>query len=204
MNRLITFEGVDGCGKTTQFHLLSEALSALGVACVTTREPGGCPLGEKLRDILLYGEEMSPESEALLFAAARAQHVQRLIGPALANGQVVLCDRFFDSSMAFQAFGRGLCAAWVREVNAPALAQASPGRTYLLRMDAQEALVRRGGGPADRMERADDDFRRRVAAGFDKLAADEPDRFLVLDATRSIKELAQIIRADALKYLGRF
>jgi len=153
----LTFEGVDGCGKTTQMKLCAERLTSMGYTVVTTREPGGCPLSEQIRGMLLSKEDngMCAETEALLFAGARAQHIHDVILPAVEAGKIVLCDRFIDSSMVYQGAARGLGYDWVRLINRAARETCAPDRTFYIRMSHDEALRRRGAASQlDRIERA--------------------------------------------------
>ena len=150
----ITFEGMDGAGKTTQIRLLQERLEKAGERVAVTREPGGNALAEKIRALLLDPEsEMDPLTEAYLYAAARAEHVRRVILPALQRGETVLCDRYLDSSLAYQGYGRGLGEETVRRINAQAVAGCLPDRTYLLRVP-EEAAARRVGARGQRRVRA--------------------------------------------------
>ncbi|HSU06424.1 MAG TPA: dTMP kinase [Acetobacteraceae bacterium] len=184
--RFITLEGGEGAGKTTQSRLLAEALAARGVRVLRTREPGGAPGAEKLRDLLLNGDvTWSPTAEMLLHFAARAEHVERTIRPALAAGQWVVCDRFADSTMAYQGYGQGAdramiatMAGWMGIV---------PDVTFVLDVApavAEERLAGRGGG-ADRYERLGADFHARVAAGFRAIVAAAPERCVLIDANGS-------------------
>src|SRR5919205_3262104 len=140
----VTFEGVDGSGKSTQAELLTDALRESGREVVATREPGGTPLGEQIREVLLRGDDASPWAEASLFAAARAELVERVIGPALDRGAVVVCDRYLDSSLAYQGIARGLGVDRVLELNLPAIRGQLPDRTFLLEIDPAEAAARLG------------------------------------------------------------
>jgi len=179
----ITIEGGEGVGKSTQMDLLAARLRALGLTVVTTREPGGTPTGDRIREILLDpSAHVTPRAELLLYEASRAQHVSDVIAPALERGDVVVCDRFFDSSTAYQAYGRGLDPAMVRALNLAATAGLVPDVTVVLALDPHAALVRATRGGADRIESASLDFHERVAAGFAAMAADEPDRFRMVDA----------------------
>src|SRR3954467_10430976 len=171
----VTFEGLDGSGKTTQIELLRDALEQDGRHVVATREPGGTPLGERVRELLLESEEVAPWAEAALFAAARAELVERVIGPALSRGDTVLCDRFLDSSLAYQGIARGLGIERVLELNLHAVRGLLPDRTYLLLIDPRES-ARRVGDAGDRIEREDDDFRARVDAAYRELAETFPQR----------------------------
>ena len=187
----VTFEGLDGCGKTTQAELLRERLERDGREVVLTREPGGTPLGERIRELLLGGrEEVAPWAEAALFAAARAELVERVIRPALRAGAVVVCDRFVDSSLAYQGIARGLGVDAVLEVNLRATGGLLPDHTVVL-LGAPDELELRLGGARDRMEREGDDFRRRVDVAYRELARRFPERLVVVDALRSVETVAE-------------
>lgn len=188
----VTFEGLDGSGKTTQADLLRARLEADGRDVVATREPGGTELGERIRDLVLHGGHVAPWAEALLYAASRAQHVDEVIRPALERGALVLCDRYLDSSVAYQGAGRRLGIDRVLDLNLTAVDGLLPDRTFLLELDPAE-VASRIAREHDRLEREDDDFRRRVDAGYRELAARFPQRIVVLDAARPAEELAEEI-----------
>jgi dTMP kinase len=185
----VTFEGIDGSGKSTQARLLAEALAAEGRDVVATREPGGTELGEGIRELLLGGGEVAPWAEAALFAAARAQLVEQVISPALARGADVVCDRYLDSSLAYQGIARGLGLDRVLELNLHAIAGVLPDRTYLLLVDPEES-ARRLREPTDRIEREDGHFRARVDQAYRELAAAFPNRIVAIDGTRPAPEIA--------------
>lgn len=186
----VTFEGLDGSGKTTQAELLRQRLEEEGEEVVLTREPGGTELGERIRDLLLHGGHVSPWAEALLYAASRAQHVEEVIRPALERGAVVVCDRYVDSSVAYQGGGRELGLDRVLDLNLAAVGGLLPDRTFLLLHDP-DAVHERVTGEHDRLEREDADFRRRVDAGYRALAERFPERIVALDASRPPEELAE-------------
>ena len=188
----ITFEGADGSGKSTQAELLRAALAAEGRDVVLTREPGGTVLGERIRGLLLDGDGMSPWAEAALFAASRAQHVDEVILPALERGADVVCDRYLDSSLAYQGIARGLGVEDVLELNLRATHHLLPDTTVLLLVDPEEAARR--SGETDRLEREGGDFRNRVDAAYRELAARFPERILVADGALPPADLAREIR----------
>ena len=190
----VSFEGVDGSGKSTQARLLAEHLESAGRDVVLTREPGGTPLGEAIRELLLAGEAMAPWAEAALFAAARAALVADVVAPALARGAWVVCDRFVDSSLAYQGIGRGLGVDEVLELNLPGLAGRLPDRTFVLLLDAEQAAARLGA--PDRMEREGDAFRARVNDAYAELARRFPERMVTLDGGKAVDELAAAVRED--------
>ncbi|MFI7579632.1 dTMP kinase [Kocuria sp. M1N1S27] len=204
----VVFEGGDGAGKSTQVGRLVDALRAEGHDALRTREPGGTPLGEKVRDLVLdpaHGP-VDPRTEALLFAAARAAHVAQLIRPALAAGRTVVCDRFADSSAAYQGAGRGLGLDRVAELNAWATAGLVPDLTVLLDVPSGTGRARRearDGTSGDRLETEPDAFHDANRRAFLELAHRDPGRYLVLDATRPAGEIAAAVRAR-LTGLPRF
>ena len=185
----ITFEGVDGSGKTTQARLLADKLRAEGRDVVDTREPGGTPLGERVRELLLAGEPITPWAETALFAAARAQLVDEVIRPALIRGADVVCDRYIDSSLAYQGLARGLGVERVLELNLEATGGLLPDVTFVLLVDPDVAR-RRMGDERDRIEREDDGFRARVDAAYRELATRFPERVIALDGERPAEEIA--------------
>jgi dTMP kinase len=188
----VSLEGLDGCGKSTQAALLRARLEADGVEVVLTREPGGTQLGEEIRTLLLHGGDVTPWAEAALYAASRAQHVEQLIRPALARGATVVCDRYIDSSVAYQGIARALGLEAVLELNLAAVGGLLPDRTILLEIGVDEAVARMGDEP-DRIEREGDAFRARVAAAYRELAERFPDRYLVVDGTAAPEAIAEEI-----------
>ncbi|WP_051681918.1 dTMP kinase [Cellulomonas sp. HZM] len=197
----VSFEGGDGAGKSTQVGLLAAWLRAHGREVVVTREPGGTPLGQTLRDAVLHGEDMDPRTEALLYAADRAHHVASLVRPALERGAVVVTDRYLDSSVAYQGSGRDLGADEVEQLSLWATGGLLPALTVLLDLDPAVARTRLTGDP-DRLERAGDEFHRRTRQAFlDRAAADEG-RWLVLDAARPADDLAGAVRARVASLIG--
>ncbi len=192
----VTFEGLDGSGKTTQVELLKKHLEREGREVVTTREPGGTEVGEHIRNVVLHLDHpVVPWAEAALFAAARAQLVAEVIRPALERGAVVLCDRYVDSSLAYQGIARGLGVEPVLELNLRATGDLLPDRTFLLLVDPDESR-RRGGDTRDRIEREDDDFVRKVDAAYRQLAELFPSRILAVDGSLDPAELAETIRGQ--------
>lgn len=199
MGRFITFEGPEGSGKTTQMRLLAAWLETQGRRVVMTREPGGTRIGDGIRALLLdpTHTEMRPETEILLFSAARAQIVGQVIRPHLAQGGIVLCDRFADSTLAYQGYGRQLDLAILRQITAFATGNLTPDLTICLDLPVEEGLRRKRGGDQaewNRMEQETLAFHERVRRGFLALAAAEPMRWLVLDATQAVEEIQRQIR----------
>ena len=199
---LITFEGIEGCGKSTQAVMLKEALEGEGRRVVMTREPGGTGLGERVRDILLQSGDtrISPLSELLLYAACRAQIIEEVIRPALAVGSIVICDRFADSTVAYQGYGRELGLDPVIAINRQVLAEVTPRLTLLLDCEPEMGLDRAwnrirevGGTREDRFEREAIDFHRAVREGYLEIALREPERMKVVNGDRGVDEIHQEI-----------
>ena len=206
----VTFEGSEGCGKSTQIRRLAAWLRETGHPCLTTREPGGTAAGDRMRDLLQHAPEgrgLVPEAELFLFAASRAQHVREVIRPALARGEVVISDRFHDSTEVYQGVARQLDPAMTRTVNGYAIGETLPDITFLLDMDAREAFARlqKRERPADRMESEPLDFYEAVRQGYLRAAAAEPARFALIDATRPEEQIADEIRGVLIeKFHGFF
>jgi dTMP kinase len=202
--RLISLEGGEGAGKTSALVAIRELLQSHGHEVVLTREPGGTPLAERIRGLLLssHEETLAPETELLLMFAARAQHVREVIRPALQRGAFVVSDRFTDSSYAYQADGRGLDRALVEELERKVVGL-KPGLTLLLDLDVREGRARANGRDLwpDRIESEQDDFFERVREGFRKRASAEPGRFRVIDASRSPTEVGVAVSAAVARWL---
>lgn len=187
----ITFEGADGCGKTTQLNLLKDYLESKGYDVLVTREPGGKGLGEKVREILLnYDGEVSDRCESFLFLADRAQNIDVIVKPALEQGKIVLCDRHTDSTAAYQGYGRGLDLDEIHMLNNLATGNKKPDLTLVFDVDI-ETSMKRVGSEKDRMENSGNDFFNRVRNGYLELAKQEPERIKVVDSTKSIEEVHQ-------------
>jgi dTMP kinase len=191
----VTFEGLDGSGTTTQSDLLRAHLEQAGRDVVGTREPGGTELGEQIRKLVLGEKEISGWTEAALFAAARAQLVAEVIQPALERGADVVCDRYLDSSLAYQGIARGLGVDRVLALNIDAIRGILPDVTFLLLVDPEEAR-RRSGPPADRIEREGDEFLRAVDSAYRELGSIFAGRIVTLDASKPIDEVAKEVRAN--------
>jgi len=202
----VTFEGGDGSGKSSQVSRLTSALVAAGERVVRTREPGGTPLAETLRSLVLEpgNGPIDARTEALLYATARSSHVQQVIRPALRSGAVVVCDRFVDSSLAYQGVGRGLGTGEVAKINAFATGGLSPDLTFLLDLSPADGRARRaaGRGTEDRLESEPDAWHQEVRAAFLGLACAEPERYRVIDATRPLKEIAALVLSEVTAALA--
>ena len=207
----ITFEGIEGCGKTTQMKILAKRLETLGTGVTTTREPGGCTIADKIRGILLDAENSAlvPLAELLLYAAARAQHVAEVVTPALAAGRVVLCDRFTDATLAYQGYGRELDRKTIDRLNELATAGIRPDLTVLLDCPIEVGLERAmtrinstDGAREERFELEAREFHRRVRDGYLQLAAREPKRFVVINGAAGGEETAAAIETAVLARLS--
>jgi dTMP kinase len=208
--KFITLEGPEGSGKTTQSAALVKRLEAEGLDVVVTREPGGTPTGELIRDILQHdkaGEPICPPAEVFLFAASRAQHVYHVILPALEAGKWVICDRFIDSTTAYQGYGREIPVERLQSINEFAIGPAIPDCTLLFDIEVEAAMERlqqrlgETGGTPDRIEQESLDFHKRVRKGYLNLAAAEPNRFHIVDASRTPEEIEQSVW-DHMTQLG--
>jgi dTMP kinase len=203
----LSFEGGEASGKSVQARTLAEALKARGRDVVLTREPGGTPLGERIRDVLLHARDvpLTPESQVLLFSAARAQLARDVIRPALEAGKIVIADRFFDSTLAYQGYGHGADLDGVRAVTRLAVGTLAPDRTFLLDVPVEVSLKRAGGRAAaawDRFESVERGFHERVREGYLRLAASEPQRFVVVPGDRAEAAIASDIRREVDALLG--
>ena len=197
----IALEGGDGAGKSTQGRLLCGWLEELGYTVVMTREPGGTEFGAAVRELVLHGEHVAPRAEALLFAADRAHHVETLIRPALERGEVVITDRYMDSSIAYQGAGRDLGVDEVRQLNVWATGGLVPRLTVLVDLPAVVGRARRG-GVHDRLESEADDFHGAVREHFLAIAGADPDRYLVVDGELSAEQIHELVRARVVTLLG--
>ena len=194
--KFITFEGCDGCGKSTQLKMLSDYLSKNNIPHVFTREPGGGKISEAIREILLNGKnsEMTDECEALLYAASRVQHLHDRVQPALDKGELVVCDRYVDSSFAYQAFARGLGVDFIGKINAYAIENYSPDVTIFIDLSPEEAFRRKHGADEnDRLEQAGLAFHQRVYQGYKTLAKENSERIVVLNGRGTPEEIAQSV-----------
>lgn len=195
MALFITFEGGEGSGKTVQARALYRRLSRLAIPALLTQEPGGTPLGQKLARWLkwAHGTAISPLTELLMFNASRAQLMDEVIQPDLKGGKVIICDRYVDSTAAYQSYGRGLDLEMVKTINNAVTQGLKPDLTVLLDMPAEEGLARKRDKRRDRFEQENIAFHQRVREGYLKLAANDPDRWLIVDASQSKAKIAQII-----------
>ncbi|NJM28646.1 MAG: dTMP kinase [Pseudanabaena sp. RU_4_16] len=193
----VTFEGVEGAGKTTQLKLTEAWLRSLSYQVKTTREPGGTELGTNIRELLLQGGEVSDRAELLLLMADRAHHVETEIQPSLAQGYVVLCDRYYDSTIAYQGYGRGMDLEQIAQINRIATNGLQPNLTLWFDLDVKVGLgrARQVSGQPDRMERLDLEFHQRVAEGFRELAAQERDRIVRIDASQNTDRIQSQIQS---------
>lgn len=196
----ISFEGGDGAGKTTQIQILADQLTTAGFEVVTTREPGGTPLGKHIRELLLHGSDMGSKAEALLYAADRAHHVASLVRPALAAGKIVLTDRYLDSSVAYQGAARSLGKEEVRDLSLWATDGLMPDLTLLLDLPPAEGR-KRVGKNLDRIEAAGEDFHEAVRREFLAMAQAQPQRWAVVDASASVRETASQVRGYVMRML---
>ena len=203
----ISFEGGEGSGKSVQAKLLADMLSRREHDVVLTREPGGTPAGERIREIVLHAQEiaLTPEAQVLLYSTARAQNVREVIRPALDEGKIVIADRFFDSTMAYQGYGHGVQLEQIRAVTELACGPLVPDRTFLLDISVEKGLARSGWQARsrwDRFEVLDTAFHERVREGYRRLAAAEPKRWVVIDADRDEESIAADVRRELHSLLG--
>ncbi len=197
----ITFEGADGCGKTTQINLLKDYLEKSGYEVILTREPGAKGLGEKVREILLnYDGVVSDRCESFLFLADRAQNIDIIVKPAVASGKIVLCDRHIDSTVAYQGYGRGLDIERIKMLNNLATDGKKPDLTIVFDIDVATSMERVG-KDKDRMENAGIDFHNRVRNGYLEIAKEEPERIKVINSVKSIDEVFEDLKKIVKKYL---
>jgi dTMP kinase len=211
MGCFITFEGIEGCGKTTQINLLAERLQALGHDVIVTREPGGCPIADQIRSVLLNGANsaMAPLAELLLYAAARAQHVAEIVSPALATGKIVLCDRFTDATLAYQGFARDLDKKLIQSLNQLASGNIRPDMTILFDCPVEVGLSRavspldNHGIREDRFEKESLAFHQRVRNGYINIAEQEPDRITKVSADRDVAAVAKDVLNAVLSRIAK-
>jgi len=211
MGCFITFEGIEGCGKTTQIRHLAKRMEQLEIPVTVTREPGGCPIADQVRSILLNSanREMLPMTELLLYAAARSQHVEEVVKPALAAGKIVLCDRFTDATMAYQGYGRGIDSALIERLNQMATSGIRPDLTVILdcpvEVGLSRAFERINGTTGEREERFEMEtvaFHQRVRDGYLHLARKEPDRFLVINGEENVDAVSKNMEREVLARIG--
>ena len=213
MNKFITFEGVEGSGKSTQVKLLGEYLTRNNIPVLLTQEPSGTPIGRKIGEILFNRghQAMCPETELFLFCAARAQHVREVVWPALKVGKYVLCDRFSDATFDYQAAGRGLNPDFIQTINDYCAERLKPDLTLLFDLPVETGLQRAGRrddllkdpSSADRFEKEKLDFHNRVRQGYLNLCSVEPERFRVIDASQTVDMIALDVRRHVLGYISR-
>lgn len=205
MSLFITFEGPDGSGKTTQIKLLAENLTAQGHAVLSLREPGGTAIGDQIREIVhaLRNKEMSPRAECLLYAAARAQLIDQVLKPYLDQGGIVVCDRYADSTMAYQAYGRGLNRSAVRQIISFATLDLKPDVTFYIDIDVAEGIARRkkSGDDYNRMDDQALEFHRRVRAGYLEMIEAEPARWVKINGLQAVEQIQLQIRSEVAKRL---
>ncbi len=204
MSLFITFEGGEGCGKSLQSKLLYKRLCREGIPAILTFEPGGTPIGDEICRLLKWAEDMhiTPLAELFLFNAARSQLVEGVIKPELANGRIVICDRFDDSTTVYQGYARGLDLETVRAINNTARQGLKPALTILLDLSVEEGFNRKNEKP-DRFEKEDAVFHQKVRQGYLELAAAEPERFFIIDAAQDIDKIAEIIWQKVTPLLPR-
>jgi dTMP kinase len=203
-SRLISFEGIDGSGKSTQINLLSNWLSEKKIEFIIVREPGGTSISERIRDILLDKKnlQLCSESESFLFLSARTQLVTEVIRPALKSGKFVICDRFIDSTMAYQGYGRGMDLFQLKAMNNMAIGECVPGQTFLLDVDIENSIQRRTDSEDDRMESAGIEFLRKVREGYIKLSSQFSNRITLLDSTEDKGSIFKKITAQMCSIYG--
>lgn len=191
--KFITFEGIEGCGKTTQIGLLENVLTAQGIAVARTKEPGGTPIGTKIREILLSTRHqgMDPLTELFLYVADRRQHIQEIILPALEEGKIVLCDRFADATTAYQGAGRNIPIGFLKMIHEPLIADLKPDLTLLFDLPVELAMRRIQSRRLDRLEKEEQSFHERVRQEYLKIAKAEPERICIIDATKPIEAIHQ-------------
>lgn len=204
ISRLISFEGIDGSGKSTQINLLSNWLTEKKIEFVIVREPGGVSISERIRDILLDKKnlQLCSESESFLFLSARAQLVTEVIRPALKSGKFVICDRFIDSTMAYQGYGRGMDLFQLEAMNNMAIGECVPGQTFLLDVDIENSIQRRSDSEDDRMESAGIEFLRKVREGYIKLNSQFSNRITLLDGIENKGSIFKKITAKLCSIYG--